>query len=90
MSARARAWLVSVVLALAWSAAWSQSGGLRVVVVDATDNSPLPGATVTLSSDVQLVPETSALTDSEGRAVFPVLRPGGGYAVEVAMPGFAT
>jgi len=78
-----------VVLAAA-TAASAQSGSLTVKVVDATDQSPLPGATVVLTNSVQLVAETVVLTDVDGVVEFPILRPGGGYIVQVTFPGFAT
>ena len=68
----------------------AQVGGLTIRVLDASDSAPLPGAQVTLSSNQGLVASTTLLTDERGEAVFPVLRTGSGYIVEVAMPGFAT
>lgn len=72
------------------TAASAQSGSLTVKVVDATDQSPLPGATVVLTNAVQLVSETVVLTDGNGVVEFPILRPGGGYIIQVTFPGYAT
>jgi hypothetical protein len=80
--------LALVVAALAVSVVSAQSGGLTVQVVDA--NGPLPGATVTISHETGFVKTTSSLTTADGLAVFPVLRPGRGYTVEVSFPGFGT
>jgi hypothetical protein len=66
----------------------AQSGGLRVHVMD--ENGPLPGSTVTISQETGFVKTTSHLTDKSGVVEFPVLRPGGGYHLEVAFPGMAT
>ncbi|HEX5044318.1 MAG TPA: TonB-dependent receptor [Candidatus Polarisedimenticolaceae bacterium] len=79
--------LVALVFAIP---ALAQTGGLEVVVTDAQSKAPLPGATVLLSSATQQVPATATTTDGAGRAAFPVLRAGGGYAVEVRLPGYAT
>ncbi|HET9301070.1 MAG TPA: TonB-dependent receptor [Candidatus Polarisedimenticolaceae bacterium] len=70
--------------------ALAQTGGLEVVVTDAESKAPLPGATVLLTSATQQIPATALTTDAAGKAVFPVLRGGGGYAVEVRMAGYAT
>src|SRR5678815_4466461 len=70
--------------------ALAQTGGLEVVVTDAESKTPLPGATVLLTSATQQVPATALVTDAKGKAAFPVLRGGGGYAVEVRLAGYAT
>ncbi len=70
--------------------ALAQTGGLEVVVTDAESKTPLLGATVVLTSATQQVPATALVTDGAGRAAFPVLRGGGGYAVEVRLAGYAT
>jgi len=80
--------LALVVATLAVSVVSAQSGGLTVVVQDA--NGPLPGATVTISHETGFVKTTAVLTDADGVALFPVLRPGRGYMVEVSFPGFGT
>ena len=68
--------------------ALAQVGGLQVVVVDG-EGAPLPGAIVTLSHATGYVKTTSEQTDARGSVRFPVLRPGTGYAIEVAFPGFS-
>ena len=69
-------------------AAAQTTGRLEVVVLDATDQSPLPGATVKLTNDKQLVAETASLTDPNGIVDFPILRAGSGYIIEVSFPGY--
>jgi hypothetical protein len=76
------------VAALAVSTAAAQTGGLRIRVVDASDKSALPGATVQISSTQGFIAPTSAATDKDGIAFFPVLRPAGGYVIEVSMTGY--
>ncbi len=78
-------WLTAL---LAGSAATAQTGALHVRVYD-VEGAPLPGATVTLSSALQLVPSSSVTTDPAGRADFPILRAGEGYALDVSFPGYA-
>lgn len=80
--------VIALVALFAVSAAFAQTGGLRVRVVDS--NGPLPGAIVTISHETGYVKTTSLQTDVDGVAVFPVLRPGKGYAIEVSFPGFGT
>ncbi len=67
----------------------AQTGGIDVCVSD-EDGQPLAGVTVTLSNEQRFSPTVAELTGENGCAAFPVLRVGGGYAVEVSMPGFAT
>ena len=76
------------VVGLAFTAASAQSGGLTVVVSD--EVGPLPGAIVTISHETNFVKTTSVQTNVRGEAVFPVLRPGRGYLIEVAMSNFGT
>jgi hypothetical protein len=71
------------------SPALAQSGGIQVQVFDASGKNPVAGASVTLSSAVGFVAATTVPTDGKGIASFPVLRVGGGYAVEVRYPAFA-
>jgi outer membrane receptor protein involved in Fe transport len=80
--------LGAAVVALAVSAASAQTGGLKIRVFDASDKSSLPGATVTISSTQGFIAPTSAATDKDGIAFFPVLRPAGGYVIEVNMTGY--
>jgi outer membrane receptor protein involved in Fe transport len=84
----ARGLAVAVVLLAVFPAA-AQTGGIDVCTFD-EQNQPLPGATATVSSNRQLTPTVSMLTGENGCASFPVLRAGGGYSVEIAMPGFVT
>ena len=85
-----RAASATVLAVFAATSVLAQSGGLEITVVDATDNTPLPAATVILSNTQQLVDETAYTTDKNGVASFPILRAGGGYVVEVRMPGYST
>ena len=83
---------VAVGIALfAFSVAAAQSGGITVAVTDG-EGSPLPGAIVTISHETGSVKTTSEMTDKRGVVVYPVLRAGGGYIIEVSFPGggFAT
>ena len=82
--------LAATLVALAVTSVAAQSGGLRVKVVDAEDNTALPGATVMLSNTQGLIDQTAYQTDTKGIAEFPILRAGGGYVVEVRMPGYGT
>jgi hypothetical protein len=81
--------LAALIVVLASSAAMAQHGGMRVVVYDAADKTPFPGVSVTLKNSMQLVATTTQMTDGNGVAEFPVLRVGGGYIVEVFLPGYA-
>jgi len=75
---------------IAGSAAFAQSaGGLKIRVIDNADKSAVIGAAVTLSNTNKYVATTSVLTDKDGIALFPVLRPGAGYVVTVIMDGYA-
>ena len=80
---------LGVGLFIAAAPAVAQTGGIDVCVSD-EDGQSLAGVTVTLSNEQQLTPTIAELTGENGCASFPVLRVGGGYAVEVSMPGFAT
>ncbi|MCP3979407.1 MAG: DUF3520 domain-containing protein [bacterium] len=73
---------------IAISVALAQSGGIVVQVVDS--NGPLPGAVVTISHEHGFVKTTAIMTDADGIAEFPVLRPGIGYIISVQFPGFGT
>lgn len=68
--------------------AQSGTGGLRVIVIDGADKSPMPGVVVTISSPRQLVANTAVQTDATGTANFPVLRAGGDYVLDIFMPGY--
>ncbi len=78
-----------VAAAVCASAAAAQTGGISVVVTDAAGR-PLPGAAVTISHETGFVKTTTELTDVDGVVAFPVLRPGSGYVIEVAVSGHAT
>ncbi len=80
---------IAALLALAVGPAAAETGGIEVRVYDASGRSPVAGASVTLSSALGMVATTAVSTGADGVAFFPVLRPGGGYVVEVAFPGFA-
>ncbi|HEX6853176.1 MAG TPA: carboxypeptidase regulatory-like domain-containing protein [Candidatus Polarisedimenticolaceae bacterium] len=69
--------------------AQSGTGGLKVVVIDGSDKTPMPGVVVTISSPSQLVPNTAIQTDATGTALFPVLRAGGDYVLDIFMPGYS-
>ncbi len=82
------AWM-GLVVGLAVTAASAQTGGMKIRVYDAKDNSPLPGAVVVLSHATGNVAPTTELSDVDGYVVFPVLRAGSGYIIEVSFPGYA-
>jgi len=69
---------------LAATAASAQAtGGLKIRVVDNSDKSAVIGAAVTLSNTNKFVATSTVMTDVNGVAVFPVLRSGQGYVVDV-------
>jgi hypothetical protein len=81
--------LGALVAAIAVSTAAAQAtGGFKVRVLDASDKTPLPGVTVSLSNTQGFVAPTAALTDKDGIALFPVLRVGPGYVIDVFLPGY--
>jgi hypothetical protein len=85
-----RSALATLVVVLAVTGAMAQgTGGLKIQVVDANGD-PLPGATVTISHETGNVKAYTVLSDKKGMVVFPVLRPGSGYVVEVSMVTFGT
>src|SRR6185369_13856574 len=67
----------------------AQTGGLRVVVTDASSKAPLPGAEVVLASSSHQIATTTERTRDKGVAEFPVLRAGGGYVLTVRLTGYA-
>jgi len=80
--------LVGLVLCSAASLAAAQVGSLEVYVYDAETDTPLPGATVSLTNTLKPAPPVAVVSDAQGLAAFPVLEPGGGYVVEVSFPGY--
>ncbi|MHC4428604.1 MAG: TonB-dependent receptor, partial [Planctomycetota bacterium] len=83
-----RAAVAACVVLLAVTAATAQTGGIEVSVTD-QEGLPLPGATVTISNELGYVKTTTEVTDRNGEVVFPVLRPGEGYSIQVSFPGFS-
>jgi hypothetical protein len=84
--------VAAVVVALSAVAsvfAQSGTGGLRVVVIDGSDKTPMPGVVVTLSSPTGMVANTAVQTDAKGTALFPVLRAGRDYVLDIFMPGYS-
>ncbi len=85
-------WLsILMVLALAAvgltaSVALAQTTGDIDGTVTDTNNAPLPGASVTITSTA-LQGSRTAVTDAAGRFRFPAL-PGGNYMVSAALSGF--
>ena len=65
------------------------TGGLRVRVIDYADKSPVIGAAVTLSNTNKLVATSTMPSDISGQSLFPVLRAGSGYVIQVIMDGYA-
>ena len=80
----ALAFVISVTAASAQT-----SGGLRIRVIDNSDKSPAIGASVTLSNTNKFVATTTLLTDVKGEVLFPVLRAGSGYVIQVILDGYA-
>jgi hypothetical protein len=82
-------WAFAVCLAaLVATGAAAQVGGITVVVTD-PEGAPLPGAAVTISHETAYVKTTTDTTDKQGVVRFPVLRPGGGYEIQVSFPSFS-
>ena len=65
------------------------AGGLKIRVIDNADKSEVIGAAVTVSNTNKLVATATIITDVKGIALFPVLRAGPGYVVQVIMDGYA-
>ena len=82
------AWIVLLVLGLAapLAAQGSITGSVQGTVKD-QDGGVLPGAAVTISSDVLITGKYVAATDERGIYRFPSLPPGQ-YAIEAELPGF--
>jgi hypothetical protein len=87
---RLRAFGVVFVFVIAVTSASAQSaGGLRVRIIDNGDKTPLVGASVTLSNTNKFVKTWTILSDAKGQALFPVLRAGSGYVVQIVLDGYA-
>ena len=80
--------LAMVVVGLAFTVTSAQSGGINVTVSD--EVGPLPGAIVTVSHPTGFVKTFSQQTNPKGEAVFPVLKAGQGYIIEVSMSNYGT
>jgi hypothetical protein len=80
--------VAACVILLAATAAAAQTGGIKVTVTD-QEGLPLPGATVTIANELGYVKTTAQMTDRDGVANFPVLRPGGSYSIQISFPGFS-
>ncbi len=65
------------------------TGGLRIKIIDNSDKSAVIGAAVTLSNTNKLVATSSIVTGVDGVALFPVLRGGSGYVIDVIVDGYA-
>jgi hypothetical protein len=77
---------VFLLSSFAFSQSSSSTGAIQGVVKDDT-GAVVPGAYVDLDNlSLGITRETR--TDSDGTYIFPVLQPGTGYRVQVALPGF--
>src|SRR5262245_26333362 len=76
--------VISVTGALAQS-----TGGLRIRIIDNSDKTPVIGASVTLSNTNKFVATTTLLSDVKGEVLFPVLRAGSGYVIQIILDGYA-
>jgi outer membrane receptor protein involved in Fe transport len=82
-----KAFLGIIIFILSMTLSFS-AGSILVKITDEKDQ-PLPGATVTLSNEKQLIADMPIVTDIEGKAFFPVLPIGTGYKITVQFPGYA-
>jgi hypothetical protein len=78
-----------VFVAAVTSASAQSAGGLRIRIIDNRDKAPLVGASVTLSNTNKFVATWTTLSDAKGQALFPVLRAGPGYVIEIVLDGYA-
>lgn len=85
-----RAWIGTVMLLLACAPAFSQVASLRVEVLAGQTGQPLAGAIVVLRNTQQLIAPAVETSGADGRVLFPVLKAGAGYVVEVSLTGYAT
>ena len=75
---------------IAGRAALAQAtGGFNIKIIDNSDKSVIVGAAVTLSNAQGFLAQTTIVTDVKGEALFPVLRPGQVYTVDVIIDGYA-
>jgi len=83
--------LVAAALAvIAGRAALAQvTGGFNIKIIDNSDKSAIVGAAVTLSNSQGFLVPTTIVTNVKGEALFPVLRPGQVFTVDVIMDGYA-
>ena len=81
---------VALAFVISVTAASAQStGGLRIRIIDNGDKSEVIGASVTLSNTNKFVATTTMLSSVKGEVLFPVLRAGSGYVIQVIMDGYA-
>ncbi|HJQ96828.1 MAG TPA: hypothetical protein VJ826_00875, partial [Candidatus Polarisedimenticolaceae bacterium] len=81
---------VALAFVISVTAASAQStGGLRIRIIDNGDKSEVIGASVTLSNTNKFVATTTMLSNAKGEVLFPVLRAGSGYVIQVIMDGYA-
>jgi len=75
---------------MAGGAAFAQAtGGFNIRVIDNGDKSEIVGAAVTVSNAQGFLAPTTKVTDVKGEALFPVLRPGQIYTIDIIMDGYA-
>jgi hypothetical protein len=87
---RSRPFTAAFVFLMAVTCASAQSaGGLRIRIIDNGDKTPIVGASVTLSNTNKFVKTWTVLSDVEGEALFPVLRAGPGYVIQIIVDGYA-
>ena len=82
--------VVLAVLLFSVTPAAAQVTSLRVNVIDGETRLPLEGAGVVLRNSQKLIAPSTETSDTDGFAVFPVLRAGSGYVIEVSLSGYAT
>src|SRR5262249_20158519 len=86
----ARPLVAALVLVLAVTAASAQAtGGVQSRGIGNSDKSPLLGGAGTLEKAQGCLKATTIVTDAKGEALFPVLRPGQVYSVDVILDGYA-
>jgi hypothetical protein len=80
---------LAVLATAPFAAAQSSSTGTATIVVEATDGSRLPGATVTASA-ADVATRRTAVADAQGEAVLVNLVPSTQYVITTELQGFAT